>query len=173
MPILCTVSSWASVRAGCRWRPFKWVIDVTIGYPDHKPLDAFNVTFGNRAPCETTLHYRMYPADQVPLEPAELQAWLFRRYEEKDKLLNVFYETGRFPALSPSQCHGHVISQPVPVCLSQWWLISIHVFFIVSLGIQCYVIRGALHWLAGILFMGTMLHTWSLLGENNLLANLF
>lgn len=144
---------------GCKWRPLKWVIDITIGYPDHKPLDAFNVTFGNRAPCETTLHYRLYPADKVPLEPEKLQTWLFRLYEEKDKLLETFYKTGRFPPTSPSESDGRVISQPRRLQLSEWWLSSIHVFFIVSLVMQCYVVREAVHWLGELLVLGTWLHT--------------
>ncbi len=153
MKMSCVVLTSASALAGHKWRPLKWVIDVTIGYADRKPLDAFNITFGNRAPCETTLHYRMYPADGVPLDSYQLQTWLFQRYEEKDELLRVFYETGRFPVSEQSQCHGRVIAQPEPLRLSPWWLASVHIFFIVSLVVQCYAIRGALHWLTDVVFL--------------------
>ena len=150
--MLCPVFTPSSVWAGHKWRPLKWVIDVTIGYADRRPLDAFNITFGNRAPCETTLHYRMYPADGVPLDPDALQTWLFQRYEEKDELLRVFYETGRFPESIQSQCHGRVMSRPKPLRLSPWWLASVHVFFIISLAVQCYAIREALYWLTDVVF---------------------
>ena len=43
----------------------KWVVDMTIGYPGQKPLDFFNVTFANRPPCKTTIHYRIYSASDV------------------------------------------------------------------------------------------------------------
>jgi len=131
------------------------VIDITIGYPDQKPLDAFNVTFGDRAPCETTLHYRLYSADTVPVEPEKLQAWLFERYEEKNKLLEAFYKTGHFPQTSPSESDNGVISQPRSIQLSEWWLRSIHIFFLLSLVLQCYMIWGAWHWLGGLLALST------------------
>lgn len=144
---------------GCKWRPFKWVIDITIGYPDHKPLDAFNVTFGDRPPCETTLHYRLYSTDTVPVEPEQLQAWLFERYEEKNKLLEVFYKTGHFPQTSPSESESEsgdrVISPPQPIQLSDWWLRSVHVFFLLSLVLQWYMLRGAWHWLGGLVALST------------------
>ena len=31
----------------------KWIVDVTIGYPQGQPLDVFAILFGHRSPCTT------------------------------------------------------------------------------------------------------------------------
>lgn len=42
----------------------------------------------------------MYPIKEVPLEAEALTDWLYQRFEEKEKLLAHFYDTGLSPSLS-------------------------------------------------------------------------
>lgn len=37
-----------------------WVLDVTIAYPEGKPLDLPTIITGWREPCKTYLFYRLY-----------------------------------------------------------------------------------------------------------------
>lgn len=78
-------------------RPLKWVVDITIGYPEGDALGLTTVVGGWRKPCCTTLYYRKYPIDQVPLDTEELTKWLYQRFVEKEALLEEFYKTGKFP----------------------------------------------------------------------------
>lgn len=48
-------------RSGCLTK----LVDVTIAYPDGKPLDLLNIAFGNRPPCTTHVHYRVFDVNDV------------------------------------------------------------------------------------------------------------
>ena len=102
--ILDTLNSTASdnsIRGQKNAKPLKYVIDVTIGYENGVPLDVFSITSASRPPCETHLHYRVYPISAIPRgdDAATLQ-WLFDRFVEKEQLLETFYATGHFPAVA-------------------------------------------------------------------------
>ena len=43
----------------------RWILDITIAYPDKKPLDLLTIITGSRPPCETVLFYRLYPTSVV------------------------------------------------------------------------------------------------------------
>ncbi|KAL1484454.1 hypothetical protein MTO96_032574 [Rhipicephalus appendiculatus] len=77
----------------------KWVVDITIGYPDMgKPLDLFVISGGFRKQCVVHMHYRRFPISEVPIHDSEaLTKWLYDRWAEKEDLLDIFYRTGRFP----------------------------------------------------------------------------
>lgn len=42
-----------------------WVLDITIAYPQGKPLDLPTIITGSRPPCETVLFYRLFPSSAV------------------------------------------------------------------------------------------------------------
>lgn len=42
-----------------------WVLDITIAYPQGKPLDLPTIITGSRPPCETVLFYRLFPSSVV------------------------------------------------------------------------------------------------------------
>lgn len=45
------------------------------------------------------IHWRRFHVEYIPLEdPKEFEAWLIKRWEEKDQLLTEYFETGRFPS---------------------------------------------------------------------------
>lgn len=43
----------------------KWIIDLTIAYPNGKPLDILTILSGITPPCSTVFHYRCYPISEV------------------------------------------------------------------------------------------------------------
>ncbi|CAB3240779.1 unnamed protein product [Arctia plantaginis] len=75
----------------------EWVLDVTIAYPNRIPLHLVDVVCGIRPPCTTHLHYRLYPSSEVPTDNEGMTQWLYDRFIEKDKMLEEFYATGKFP----------------------------------------------------------------------------
>lgn len=43
----------------------RWILDITIAYPQGKPIDLPTIITGSRSPCETVLFYRIYPTSLV------------------------------------------------------------------------------------------------------------
>ena len=97
------------VVAAARKPSLKWIIDITIGYPEGKPIDMFAIAFGHRPPCTTKILYRLYPVNEVPHDETQLLHWMYRRFEEKERLLDHFYTTGDFPKLDQETSHGHLL----------------------------------------------------------------
>lgn len=105
-----------------------WVLDVTIAYPEGKPLDLPTIITGWREPCKTYLFYRLYNMADVPREQEGLTKWLFDRWAEKEEMLKHFYEIGSFPSEKFS-------SQPMPpqiVSQDTLRFVILHIFFLVS-----------------------------------------
>ncbi|UYV82980.1 LPGAT1 [Cordylochernes scorpioides] len=126
-------------------QPIKWIIDITVAYPDQSdPLTLFEITLGSRPPCSTFLHYRRFPVEGVPQDPEALKLWLYDRWSEKEQLLNSFYKDGEFEdntieSLSPRQ-----------VTLQNWWIVVLHVIFISSTAFH-----AILAWKLGVFIFGS------------------
>lgn len=45
----------------------EYILDITIGYPNGKPLDLPNIVHGLRNPCQTYLFYRLYRSSEVSI----------------------------------------------------------------------------------------------------------
>ncbi|XP_026276936.1 acyl-CoA:lysophosphatidylglycerol acyltransferase 1 isoform X1 [Frankliniella occidentalis] len=105
-----------------------WVLDLTIAYPEGKPLDLPTIITGWREPCKTYLFYRVFNMADIPREQEGLTKWLFDRWVEKEEMLKHYYETGKFPVEKFS-------SHPMPTqVISQDALrfVILHIFFLVS-----------------------------------------
>lgn len=102
----------------------EWILDITIAYPDGRPIDLKTIVFGHRPPCKTLMFYRLYPISQVPHEVNSLTKWLFDRWVEKERMLEIFYKTGEFPLPDNN------IPQPVKQDLLRF--IMLHLMFIAS-----------------------------------------
>lgn len=138
--------------------PIKWVIDITIGYPDMgKPLDLFAISGGFRKQCVVHMHYRRFPIAQVPVHDSEaLTKWLYDRWAEKEDLLDIFYRTGRFPgrlhqgAGDPGEAKDSGLAPlratPLRVDFNIVWIVIVHAFFIMSTLFHVAVLR----WLASL-----------------------
>lgn len=55
--------SWLAVMSSMD--KLSWVLDITVAYPDGKPLDLPTIVMGYRKACRTHFCYRLYPAAQV------------------------------------------------------------------------------------------------------------
>lgn len=140
--------------------PIKWVIDITIGYPDMgKPLDLFAISGGFRKQCVVHMHYRRFPITQVPVHDSEaLTKWLYDRWAEKEDLLDIFYRTGRFPGRlhqgggggTDGESKGSGLAPlrtaPLRVDFNIVWIVIVHAFFIMSTLFHVAVLR----WLASL-----------------------
>ncbi|PIO60010.1 hypothetical protein TELCIR_18510, partial [Teladorsagia circumcincta] len=80
------------------------VYDVTIGYgqtrlPKRRGLapNMFEFTCGGLAGRTLSIHVKRHSAKEMRMSRKELQEWTIKAYQEKDKLLESFYETGEFP----------------------------------------------------------------------------
>lgn len=86
------------------------------------------IIFGNRPPCKTLFFYRLYHCKDVPQDTEEMTQWLYKKFEEKERMLDLFYKTGKFPVKQFSQApvQPHVVAQD---CLR---FLILHLFFITS-----------------------------------------
>ncbi|KIV91412.1 hypothetical protein PV10_05954 [Exophiala mesophila] len=83
-----------------------WVYDCTMAY-EGTPKGGFAPDFftirstylQGRPPKCVNMHWRRFAVSEIPLEDAkEFEEWLLARWREKDDLLELWYNTGRFPA---------------------------------------------------------------------------
>ncbi|KAH7984997.1 hypothetical protein HPB52_024394 [Rhipicephalus sanguineus] len=137
---LCILFVWTPAGE----EPIKWVVDITIGYPDMgKPLDLFVISGGFRKQCVVHMHYRRFPISEVPVHDSEaLTKWLYDRWAEKEDLLDIFYRTGRFPGrLHRGKGEEEDIGKDHPAPLREAplrvdfnivWIVLVHAFFIMS-----------------------------------------
>ena len=63
------------------------IVDVTIAYPDGKPLGLFDILSAWRPPCTIHVHYKIFDIEQLPRKTKELRHWMYKLYTEKEKLL--------------------------------------------------------------------------------------
>lgn len=117
-----------TVKALHHFSELKWVLDVTVAYPEGKPLDLPTIVTGSREPCSTFLFYRLYPCTQVPKDHEAMTNWLYDRFIEKERILEAYYSTGQFPyrEFGTSQEPPQVVHQ------DPLRFLILHLFFIAS-----------------------------------------
>ncbi|CAL2040640.1 unnamed protein product [Caenorhabditis brenneri] len=79
--------------------PLKYLVDVTLGYPDGEILpthEAFLSAMRNGGGKPYAIHYEIFDMDPKWSDEEELRKFLFDRYQKKDKLLDSYYKTGSF-----------------------------------------------------------------------------
>ncbi|KAJ1351293.1 hypothetical protein KIN20_007279 [Parelaphostrongylus tenuis] len=77
--------------------PIKYVLDVTIAYPNGIPLSLATLGFGTREKCDIAVNYKIFNASEVPFDDEEkLRDWMYGVYKDKDEMLARFYESGEF-----------------------------------------------------------------------------
>ncbi|KAH9509248.1 Acyl-CoA:lysophosphatidylglycerol acyltransferase 1 [Bulinus truncatus] len=74
-----------------------WVIDMTIAYKDRQALDMLGMVVGYNPRKDVLVHYRAYPAQDIPRDEAGLTTWLYDVYAKKDAMLDYYYKEGRLP----------------------------------------------------------------------------
>ena len=81
-----------------------------------------------------TMHYRKFPVEDVPLEADALTHWLYKRFEEKEEMLDFFYKTGQFPTWDLDKCKvdTNQVSKPRFVRLPDEKIIAMHFLYLVA-----------------------------------------
>lgn len=124
-----------------------WLLDITIAYADSIPLDLPTIIMGYRKRCYTYLCYRIYPISQVPKENDQMTKWLIERWQEKDQMLQHFYQTGQFPC--DTFCNKP--QQPHVVRQDALRFFILHAFFVASSYLHYQMILYAWNYLTSIL----------------------
>jgi len=106
----------------------KWVIDLTIAYPNGKPLDIMTIFCASVPPCSTVFHYRCYPILEVPTDNEALKQWVYDRYIEKESMLETYYKTGKFP----DHRNPDAFCRPRPVLHDGIRTLILHLLYITS-----------------------------------------
>lgn len=104
------------------------IVDVTVAYPEGRPLDLQSIVTGWRPPCTTHVHYRVFNARDLPRTSDELFSWMVKLYQEKEEMLDKFYKTGKFP-------HDHFDPSARPpriLTFDPLRFLVVHIFFIFS-----------------------------------------
>ena len=73
------------------------IVDVTIGYPDGKPIGFYAIMLGLRKGCAINVHYRIFDVYNIPTKnQTQLRNWIYQLYQEKDDFLEEYYLSGQF-----------------------------------------------------------------------------
>jgi lysophosphatidylglycerol acyltransferase 1 len=77
----------------------EYIVDCTLGYPNGQVVNLGSAMVGEwpSGNSNVAIHYSIHKVDKSFGNEEMLKEWLYKRYEEKDKLLEQFYLTGRFP----------------------------------------------------------------------------
>jgi len=113
------------------------ICDVTIAYPEGKPLDLFQIVFDVK---------------DIPHDPEALRHWMYNLYAEKEKMLEDYYRSGIFPhnMFPPATTSRAARSTrdsdraPRPLYHDPLKFSLLHLFFLVS---------SAIFWAAGYYFV--------------------
>jgi lysophosphatidylglycerol acyltransferase 1 len=103
------------------------VVDVTIAYPEGKPLDLVSIITGWRPPCTSHVHYRVFDVKELPADSDELFKWMVSLYQDKERMLDEFYRTGEFPHTMFNP--GASTPKPVKHCAIRYTLLNLIFFF--------------------------------------------
>ncbi|KAB2568599.1 putative 1-acyl-sn-glycerol-3-phosphate acyltransferase 2 protein [Lasiodiplodia theobromae] len=84
----------------------EWVYDCTMAYEGIPRglygQDIFTLKstyFEGRPPRSVNLHWRRFAVKDIPISSQpEFEEWILQRWREKDDLLEIYLQTGRFPA---------------------------------------------------------------------------
>jgi len=115
------------------------IVDVTVAFPEGRPLDLQSIVTGWRQPCVTHVHYRTFDIRDLPQSSEPLFQWMVNLYQEKEKMLATFYETGTFPynqldagALPPKTVYHDPLRFLV---IHTFFLASNYIFYCLAVGI--------------------------------------
>ena len=135
-----------------------YIYDCTIAYEGvpHGTFaqDVFTVGasyFGGRPPKSVNMYWRRFRISSIPLDnPQQFELWLRLRWREKDKFIDHYLRTGRFPADTGSnnnhkgEClhgSGHIEAEIKP----KYWYEFLQVFAPIGLfALVLYLFYGAL-----------------------------
>ncbi|KAE9419598.1 hypothetical protein Angca_009747, partial [Angiostrongylus cantonensis] len=100
--------------------PIEYIIDATLGYPNGIVPDIRSILLGEKCFPDSgvCIHYEVIRVNPEWHDESKLQGFLYKRYQEKDRLLEEFYKTNAFPG------------EPRPVVVSQIMMLFSQFFWI-------------------------------------------
>uniref|UniRef100_A0A0K0DQK8 Acyltransf_C domain-containing protein n=1 Tax=Angiostrongylus cantonensis TaxID=6313 RepID=A0A0K0DQK8_ANGCA len=98
--------------------PIEYIIDATLGYPNGIVPDISMRIFSCFPDSGVCIHYEVIRVNPEWHDESKLQGFLYKRYQEKDRLLEEFYKTNAFPG------------EPRPVVVSQIMMLFSQVRFV-------------------------------------------
>jgi len=107
------------------------IVDMTIAYPEGKPLDLQSIVLGWRPPCNTHVHYRSWDVKDLPKTSEELFNWMVDLYQQKEQMLDEYYKTGNFPH-KMFQDSSTQYKPPTLVRHDPLRFLTLQIFFLVS-----------------------------------------
>lgn len=116
----------------------KWVIDMTLAYPDSEGLDMPGMCIGWHKPRNMMVHFRAYPVSEIPLDTEGRTKWLYDRYVEKEHMLEQFYknkqnlddsdkQTRQLPLITRHEVPFDMISY---LCAYGFYALSAYIFWL-------------------------------------------
>ncbi|KAE9548880.1 hypothetical protein FO519_007905 [Halicephalobus sp. NKZ332] len=96
-----TDESYTTARSGLGG-PVEYIIDCTLGYPKGKVGGLGEVMVGEwpEGNSNVAIHYKIHKVLPEWSDESVLRDWLYKQYEEKDKMLDRYYKTGSFAGAS-------------------------------------------------------------------------
>ena len=146
-------------------RALKWIVDVTIGYPDGHGIPWKSLlSVGNR-PFKITVLYRIWHIDEVPKDEDKLGEWLREQWLIKEKMLDCYYHTGRYPrwgqqktvtmeTMENNNDESSDLTEYLPVRKIQWsgvTAVVVHLVYNIVFLLECVLIYLTIIYIYGIL----------------------
>ncbi|CEF61929.1 Acyl-CoA:lysophosphatidylglycerol acyltransferase 1 [Strongyloides ratti] len=84
-------------------KPIKYIVDCTLGYPKGIVPDIRDALLQEwpHGTSKVGIHYKIYKATDEMCNEENLQQFLYKCYQEKDKLLDYYYKNDTFPNTKP------------------------------------------------------------------------
>jgi lysophosphatidylglycerol acyltransferase 1 len=98
--------------------PMEYIIDCTLGYPNGNVPKLGKAMFGEWLNSNVAIHYSIHPIQPEFANEEVLKEWMYKQYEKKDKLLEDYYRTGKFPG------------KPRPISYSIFRNVLVEIFWI-------------------------------------------
>ncbi|XP_074649145.1 lysocardiolipin acyltransferase 1-like [Tubulanus polymorphus] len=92
------------------------VYDVTVGYPCNIPHGEPDIVVGNFAK-EVHFHIRRHDPHTLPTDQTQLAEWCMNRWQEKEQILQQFYQDKQFNHPSPPVIDTEPIMQQIAIFL--------------------------------------------------------
>ncbi|VDM95970.1 unnamed protein product [Thelazia callipaeda] len=112
-----------------------YIVDCTLGYQKGKVPSIAAWMFGEFLDGipNVAVHYRIHQTKAEWKNEEALRDWLYKIYEEKDELLDRFYNTGAFPM--DSREHPVVLHTSISKCLyvEVFWLVLFYIHYVLWL----------------------------------------
>ena len=82
------------------------VYDVTVGFPNRNVPFILDVASG-AVKLTIHMHVRRFTIADIPRDTKEIEAWCLKLYQDKDAMLEQFFNTGTFPGPELDEPHVH------------------------------------------------------------------